>query len=546
MPSYDAFISYSHAKDKPLAGRLQSVIQTLGKPWYKRRSLRVFRDDTSLSATPHLWPSIEAALGELRFLVLLASREAAGSKWVGKEIEYWLKNKEPNTLLIAVTDGELSWEASAGDFDWSPATPLPAVLKGNFSTEPKWVDLSAYRDGALTGDAKFTELAANFAAYIKGVPKEDLLSEELRQQRRALTLAWSMVALLIVLGGAAAWQWRAATVAAQEATEQRDLAEKRLTLATNTADGLVFALAEKLRNMAGVPASTIDDILGRARKLQEQLTAGAAQNDDLRHVQVTALGSTVNSRLATNDTNGALEAALQALAIIEAISASNPADVMWRRDVAVSYNKVGNVQLAKGDLAAALKSYRDGHAIVEALSAADPSNAGWLRDLSVSYEHVGNVQQVQGDLPAALKSYRDSLAIMEDLSASFPGKTEWRRDLSVSYGHVGDIQLKQNDLPAALKSFRDSLAIAEALSVSQSSQYGVAAGYCRSAMNKSAGFNGHKAISPQRSSPTATVSPSLRCYPPPTQAMRAGGDIYRSAMNMSATFSSRKMISPRL
>src|SRR6266478_3135860 len=71
---YDAFISYSHAKDKPIAAALQSVVQKLGKPWYRRRALRVFRDNTSVSATPSLWPSIERALGESRFLVLLALR----------------------------------------------------------------------------------------------------------------------------------------------------------------------------------------------------------------------------------------------------------------------------------------------------------------------------------------------------------------------------------------------------------------------------------------------------------------------------------------
>lgn len=65
--AYDAFISYSHAKDKPIATALQSVVQKLGKPWYRRRALRVFRDDTSLSATPHLWPSIEQALGNHAF-----------------------------------------------------------------------------------------------------------------------------------------------------------------------------------------------------------------------------------------------------------------------------------------------------------------------------------------------------------------------------------------------------------------------------------------------------------------------------------------------
>jgi len=52
MADYDAFISYSHAKDKPVAAALQGAVQRLGKPWYRRRALRIFRDDTSLSATP--------------------------------------------------------------------------------------------------------------------------------------------------------------------------------------------------------------------------------------------------------------------------------------------------------------------------------------------------------------------------------------------------------------------------------------------------------------------------------------------------------------
>ena len=34
------------------------------------------------------------------------------------------------------------------DFVWREGMPLPPVLKGAFAAEPKWVDLTAYRDGA--------------------------------------------------------------------------------------------------------------------------------------------------------------------------------------------------------------------------------------------------------------------------------------------------------------------------------------------------------------------------------------------------------------
>src|SRR3954469_22992391 len=56
--------------DKPVAAPLQGAIQRLGKPWYRRRALRVFRDGTSLAATPELWPTIERALAASRWLPL--------------------------------------------------------------------------------------------------------------------------------------------------------------------------------------------------------------------------------------------------------------------------------------------------------------------------------------------------------------------------------------------------------------------------------------------------------------------------------------------
>src|SRR3954451_21557505 len=110
MALYDAFISYSSARDRSIAAALQSVLQRLGKPWYHRRALRVFRDATSLSASPHLWPSIEQALGKSRYLILLASPEAAASTWVEKELSYWLEHKSVDTLLIAVVDGVVAWD----------------------------------------------------------------------------------------------------------------------------------------------------------------------------------------------------------------------------------------------------------------------------------------------------------------------------------------------------------------------------------------------------------------------------------------------------
>ena len=121
---------------------------------------------------------------------------------------WWLDHKGADTLLIAVTDGELAWDQSVGDFTWREGMPLPPVLTGRFAPEQKWVDLRAYRDKADVHDAKFIELAADLAAPIHGILKEDLASQEMREQRRALTLAWSAAAALLLLAVMAGWQWK--------------------------------------------------------------------------------------------------------------------------------------------------------------------------------------------------------------------------------------------------------------------------------------------------------------------------------------------------
>src|SRR5579862_5184316 len=231
MADYDAFISYSHAQDKPVAAALQAAVQRLGKPWYRRRALRIFRDDTSLSATPHLWPSIEEALARSRYLILLVSPQSAASPWVGKEIAYWLAHKSVDTLLLALTEGELAWDGAADDFVWSATAPLPPALKGRFAAEPKWVDVRDYRAGTPARKDKFLDLAADFAAAIHGIPKEDLLSQEVRQQHRALSLAWSAIAALFLLLAAAGWQWRVTVAQTKEAQSQRN------SLVAQLADG---------------------------------------------------------------------------------------------------------------------------------------------------------------------------------------------------------------------------------------------------------------------------------------------------------------------
>ncbi|MFC0110438.1 TIR domain-containing protein [Kibdelosporangium aridum subsp. largum] len=145
---YDAFISYSYQTDGPrLAPAVQRGLQRLTVPWYRRSPRRIFRDHTSLPAGSNLGQSIEEALADSRYFVLMASPAAARSAWVCKEVQFWQENREPETFVIVLTDGTINWDKDKQDFDWEQTDALPERLSGYFEAEPLWLNLQWAREG---------------------------------------------------------------------------------------------------------------------------------------------------------------------------------------------------------------------------------------------------------------------------------------------------------------------------------------------------------------------------------------------------------------
>jgi WD40 repeat protein len=241
---YNAFISYSHDADGKLASALQSSLHRFAKPWYQIRAVRVFRDKTSLSASPALWGEIKTALAASDYFIFLASPDAARSQWVRKEIDYWLHEKPRDSLLIVVTGGKICWDPSRGDFAWPDSTALPENLKGTFSDEPKYVDIRGVKteyDLDLSHPL-FRDAVADLAATLRHVQKEDIFGEDVRQHR--ITKRWQLA-----VGSALLALTALTLVYAYQTTVQRDLARARElaaqgTLALKTDPQLAFRLAE--------------------------------------------------------------------------------------------------------------------------------------------------------------------------------------------------------------------------------------------------------------------------------------------------------------
>lgn len=388
MATYDAFISYSHARDKPIAAAMQSLLQSLGKPWYRRRALTIFRDDACLAATPTLWPAIEVALSQSRYLVLLASPQAAKSQWVTREVEYWLKHKSVNTILIAVTAGRLEWDQPADDFVWNEFTPLPRVLKTQFRAEPKWVELHSFRRRSMRSSSRFAELGATLAAAIYGVPKDDLLSKEVSQQRRAMMLASATAGVMMVLGATSAWYWHDAVEAHQVATTrsneiqaQQIRSERTILSAARTANTLIRELAAEFRERKDLPSDFVRKLLYRAQYLQDQLTETAAQAPDLMRDNLMVLAEIAAALQVHGDTEGALTVAQRSVTLATRLSAASPLDVAVARELAASHDSLGEILLASRRREEALAAFRAATAVRERALALDPGNAPLQEEL---------------------------------------------------------------------------------------------------------------------------------------------------------------------
>jgi WD40 repeat protein len=222
----DAFLSYSHGADAVLGPWFERAIERVAKPWYRRRGLNVFRDQTSLSTSPDLWASIEAALDDATCLILLASPEAGQSPWVNREIEHWRATKSAASISLVVTAGAIAWDPVTGDFA-KDSTAVPPALRGAFAHEPLWIDMRDAADPPSMDDPTCRRAVTGVAAAVRGVDRDELDAEDLRQHRRSIRLAWVAGTTLGALAVAAVAASLLAVNRSKEANSQRTEAESQ-------------------------------------------------------------------------------------------------------------------------------------------------------------------------------------------------------------------------------------------------------------------------------------------------------------------------------
>ena len=167
-----------------------------------------------------------------KWFILLATPEAAKSEYVNREVSWWVEHRGVETILLVRGAGEIVWDTQRSGFRVGAASAVPSSLADVYEEEPRWVDLSWFKDDSDRSDPRFEAAVADLASAIRDVDRDELVGDNIREAkklRRVTRLGLASLVVLLILSLAASLL---AFTQRVEATNRRDEALTQANVAT--------------------------------------------------------------------------------------------------------------------------------------------------------------------------------------------------------------------------------------------------------------------------------------------------------------------------
>ena len=203
---YDAFISYRHGElDGLVAEKLHKMLETyriprvIAKKVGKKKLTRVFRDREELPTSSNLSDSINDALENSDFLLLICSRRTCESMWVMREVERFGELHGKDKIVTLLIDGE-------PDESFPPGLREREVGGETIFVEPLAADI---RDETQAGSIKkLKEEKLRLLAPVLGCAFDDLRRRHQRRRtRRIVSVAGAIIAFSLSFGAFSSYQY---------------------------------------------------------------------------------------------------------------------------------------------------------------------------------------------------------------------------------------------------------------------------------------------------------------------------------------------------
>jgi tetratricopeptide (TPR) repeat protein len=177
-------------------------------------------------------------------------------------------------------------------------------------------------------------------------------------------------------------------------------------------------------------------------------------------LQTYILASSVSDE---TDTERSVLMARKAIVYADKAVAADKADGQAIYNRARANSRAGISLANAGQLASAVDHLRLAESILSGLIEREPRNVIYQRDLAIAYVRMGDASERRHDVADALLKYQNSAVIFEKIAANDPQNTVARRDLAQSLRSVGKSQIAMAQLPAAQASLRRAKALLDQL-----------------------------------------------------------------------------------
>jgi len=305
-----------------------------------------------------------------------------------------------------------------------------------------------------TSVEQFSEDIRRHLAGLPVIARKDTLGYRTTKfiKRHKMGMAAAALIVLTLLGGIVATAWQARLAQNQRLRAEAEQAKAEAQRAV--------AEAERTRAEREQQQAVEERARAEIERLKAETERARAERrfNDVRQLANSFL---FEFHEAIKHLPGATRArsllAKRALEYLDSLAREASRDLSLRRELAVSYEKVGEVQGNSqegylGDTAAALQSYRKALAIRQALLKTGQPQASDRLALAATLKKIGEILERTRDLLAALENYRQALAIYEALSAARPQEESLRQEMMMLHERISNLLLKVGDQEGALKS----------------------------------------------------------------------------------------------
>lgn len=259
-----------------------------------------------------------------------------------------------------------------------------------------------------------------------------------RKYRTALNIAAVVVALLVAAAAISAWQAVRATLAEQQAVDERDRAKASFRMAREAVDRFFTQVSENPELKDHAMEKFRKELLQNAKEfyerfIREQLGVPSVRHDlGLAHYRLAKIQEVLS------DFAAAQTLSEKAIEILRELTRAHPEVADYQRDLAASYVWLGVVYFDTDRLELAESAYQQGVEIQERVAGEYPDVGDYRHALALTHMRLGDLHYRAHQLEKARVNQERALSLLAKLADDKKDIADYQYGLATIKGNLGE------------------------------------------------------------------------------------------------------------